>query len=398
MRSAARPQRQLRAAQRRVGAAGRVPRAGRQGRHHRGRRHRAALAVDRAAQPARDPAALHGQGAVPPTHGAVAAGRLRPRRLPLPVLRAAPPTRSTTCCRARAAASTSGRTSPPRAVRATWPSATARPTRPACAWPARAGRRGRRRGSSSAWPASRRRGSRTSPSPRDPAVAAHDPAVSRIGGTFHALTLADDPARRGVGVRRRAAGARARLDAAVDEVVDVEACAPAGVEVVRRRSGGGAVLLEPGAVVWFDVVVPAAQLRDEGVGDDVARVDDLARRARRRRARRARRRRRRRSTVAAWPPARRGARWCASPGSAPARCCVDGVKLVGISQRRTRAGARFQCAVHSRGRRTALAGAARRRSSQRWPRPVATLPRTRRSPCRDAVAAALPPRLSGEGA
>ena len=36
-----------------------------------------------------DPPALHGQGAVPPPHRAVAAGRVRPRRLPLPVLRPA---------------------------------------------------------------------------------------------------------------------------------------------------------------------------------------------------------------------------------------------------------------------------------------------------------------------
>ena len=43
-----------------------------------------------------------------------------------------------------------------------------------------------------------------------------------------------------------------------------------------------------------------------------------------------------------------GARWCASPASGPARCCAGGRKLVGISQRRTRAGARFQCAVHVR--------------------------------------------------
>ena len=40
------------------------------------------------------------------------------------------------------------------------------------------------------------------------------------------------------------------------DIVDAEACRRAGVEVVRRRSGGGLVLLEPGNVVWFDVVVP----------------------------------------------------------------------------------------------------------------------------------------------
>jgi lipoate-protein ligase A len=39
-----------------------------------------------------------------------------------------------------------------------------------------------------------------------------------------------------------------------------------GVEVVRRRSGGGAVLLDPGAVVWVDAVVPAG---DELWRDDV---------------------------------------------------------------------------------------------------------------------------------
>ena len=39
--------------------------------------------------------------------------------------------------------------------------------------------------------------------------------------------------------------------------VDLEACAGAGVEVVRRRSGGGAVLVEPGSVVWVDVLVAA---------------------------------------------------------------------------------------------------------------------------------------------
>jgi lipoate-protein ligase A len=39
--------------------------------------------------------------------------------------------------------------------------------------------------------------------------------------------------------------------------IDPTAAAEAGVEVVRRRSGGGAVLLWPDAVVWIDVLIPA---------------------------------------------------------------------------------------------------------------------------------------------
>ena len=55
------------------------------------------------------------------------------------------------------------------------------------------------------------------------------------------------------------------------DAADAVACAAAGVDVVRRRSGGGAVLVEPDAIVWFDVVVPAVLLQRAGVGDDVGR-------------------------------------------------------------------------------------------------------------------------------
>ena len=40
--------------------------------------------------------------------------------------------------------------------------------------------------------------------------------------------------------------------------VDAAAVARAGVEVVRRRSGGGAVLLTPGDAVWVDLLIPAS--------------------------------------------------------------------------------------------------------------------------------------------
>src|SRR5438094_6035397 len=38
--------------------------------------------------------------------------------------------------------------------------------------------------------------------------------------------------------------------------VDEAAAARAGIEVARRRSGGGAVLVGPGVALWWDVFIP----------------------------------------------------------------------------------------------------------------------------------------------
>ena len=109
-----------------------------------------------------------------------------------------------------------------------------------------------------------------------------------------------------------------------------------GVRWARRRSGGGAVLVEPGGLVWVDVFVPA--------GDPLWEVDV--------------------GRAFAWL----GAAWAAAVGSdarahagplittpwsklvcfaglGPGEVTVEGAKVVGISQRRTRAGALFQCAA-----------------------------------------------------
>lgn len=133
------------------------------------------------------------------------------------------------------------------------------------------------------------------------------------------------------------------------EVIDGEEAQRLGIEVVRRRSGGGAVLITPGDLVWIDVFVPR---RDPLWDDDVARASHWL------------------GAVWADTVARFGhdgvvhvgpmqtdalARLVCFAGVGPGEVVARsgshgdrGPKLVGLSQRRTRAGARFQCAAHLR--------------------------------------------------
>lgn len=137
-----------------------------------------------------------------------------------------------------------------------------------------------------------------------------------------------------------------------DALVDRDACRAAGVDVVRRRSGGGAVLLVPGEVTWADVVVP----RDgPGWATDVhAPMRWLGERLA--------------AVVRELLPDRRvdvhGGR--PRPSAYSSLVCFDGVgtgevlldgdKLVGISQRRTRHAARLQCCWYSAVDQAALVG------------------------------------------
>ena len=118
---------------------------------------------------------------------------------------------------------------------------------------------------------------------------------------------------------------------------DQAAAAAAGVEVVRRRSGGGAVLLRPRLQVWVDFFVAA---------DDPLWSDDL-------------------SDAALWAGelwssvvepfaaepvsvhsgrlvADRWGRLVCFAGQGPGEVFVGGLKVVGVSQRRSRHRARIQ--------------------------------------------------------
>ena len=167
--------------------------------------------------------------------------------------------------------------------------------------------------------------------------------VERATGT--AQQLHDAP----VGFERRLVRVHHLRDTAVvlgstqaETLVDRVAAGRAGVTVARRRSGGGAVHLSPAGAVWIDLVVPA---------DDPLWNDDVGR--------------------ASWwlgdcwaaalgpagtaePTVHRGAvsdrvlaRIACFAALGPGEVEIAGRKVVGISQRRTRLGARFQCVAYT---------------------------------------------------
>lgn len=158
---------------------------------------------------------------------------------------------------------------------------------------------------------------------------------------LHALDVADDGTRR---IWLLEPTGPAVVLGSTQPIADVDqaAAAAAGIDIVRRRSGGGAVWVAPDDPTWIDVIVPrhdplwtddvgqaflpigrawCAALEAVGIGD--LRVHDGA------------------MVRTEWSSA-----VCFS-GTGPGEVLdATGAKVVGISQRRTRAGARFQCAIH----------------------------------------------------
>jgi lipoate---protein ligase len=164
-----------------------------------------------------------------------------------------------------------------------------------------------------------------------------------------------------------------------DDTIDLDACARHGIEVGRRRSGGGAVLVMPAETLWLDVVVTRDDpLWRDDVGAAMWWLGEC------------------------WAAALESARSTGGTVAGPAgpldepvavhrgplirtdwssRVCFDGIgagevtcgghKVVGISQRRTRSWCRLQSSAHLVWRHELVTGLVRARPDEL--RPAATV-------------------------
>ena len=124
-------------------------------------------------------------------------------------------------------------------------------------------------------------------------------------------------------------------------IVDEEACRVRGIDIVHRRSGGGLVLLSAAGTLWLDVIVPAGHpvwrtdvtSSADWLGECWIRALDSSGIS---------------SLVQHRGPMEGSAvsDLVCFAGRGPGEVFLaSGEKVVGISQRRTRHHARFQCAV-----------------------------------------------------
>ncbi len=163
---------------------------------------------------------------------------------------------------------------------------------------------------------------------------------SGTAGDFHSLDL---PGERAVWVCRPVAPVLVLGSGQPAVDVDHEAARAAGVEVVRRRSGGGVVWVHPDDTLWVDLTigrddplwredVSSSMLwLGESLVEAVAALGLTG------------------TTVHRGPfdPGPWGRTVCFA-GAAPGEVMRGDAKVAGLSQRRGRRGARFQCLVHRR--------------------------------------------------
>ncbi len=152
--------------------------------------------------------------------------------------------------------------------------------------------------------------------------------------------LSDRPPGRYVSLCRVSRPAVVLGSTQAEGVVDRRRAAAAGIDVARRRSGGGAVLVVPGQMAWAEVHIgPADPLWEADAGRAFLWLGDL------------------------WAAALAGLGVPAAEvhrgslvttpwsslvcfgGLGPGEVTAGGVKVVGMSQRRTRDGSTFWCAA-----------------------------------------------------
>lgn len=126
------------------------------------------------------------------------------------------------------------------------------------------------------------------------------------------------------------------------EHVDAEQCARHDIDVVRRRSGGGAVLLQPGDVLWVDILIPSDHpLWMPDVSSSAVWVGQVWANALASLGHEGLSVHRGPMTHSTW-----SSRVCFA-GRGAGEVMLGDQKVVGVSQRRVRQGARFQCAMYS---------------------------------------------------
>ncbi|HZB41266.1 MAG TPA: hypothetical protein VE487_09895 [Ilumatobacter sp.] len=126
------------------------------------------------------------------------------------------------------------------------------------------------------------------------------------------------------------------------DIVDAAECARLGVSVVKRRSGGGAVLVVPDQLVWIDIVATPGSAPDDVRGSMIwagetwqrALVPFVADNG----------------ELTVYTGSMVTTPWSelvCFAGLGPGEVLLDGRKLVGLSQRRTRQGVRIQGTVYT---------------------------------------------------
>ena len=101
------------------------------------------------------------------------------------------------------------------------------------------------------------------------------PLLHKREGTAEELHHSVLPVERGVWLLTPTRPAIVLGSSQTDEDVDHAFCAANGIDVVRRRSGGGAVYVHPAESLWIDIVVPRGDaLWNDDIGKSMGWIGD----------------------------------------------------------------------------------------------------------------------------